>query len=190
MRAQLLIRRGELEDAGLLVSELHDLTVATGEPQRIIPMACAYLPWAALAGRVDHLRDVALETIELVGARWASTLTTLPAIRALATTGETDLLAQWAEGARLGADAGRTTRVERPRRRRSARAARERHEVAIDQLTDAADRDRGLGYAFDSAAIELELASALDAAGESDRAATLRISSETFFASIGCVHSL
>ena len=97
LRAQLLVRRGNLAVAADLVSELHERTVASGEPQRIIPMACAYLPWAALAGRGDQLRDVAAETIRLVDTRWAATITSLPAIRALAAAGEIDLLARWSE---------------------------------------------------------------------------------------------
>ena len=65
-----------------------------------------------------------------------------------------------------------------------------RHDEAIEQLSAAVAMDRSLGYAFDAAAIELDLASAFDAAGAHDRASALRRSSETFFESIGCVHSL
>jgi tetratricopeptide (TPR) repeat protein len=190
VQAQLLIRRGQLDEAGPLVSELRDLAVASGEPQRIIPMACAYLPWAALTGRVDELRAVAMETMELVGARWASTITTLPAIRSLATAGELDLLARWAEA--LASAPSRTGRLEVSALVADGLLALHegRHEDAIGRLTDAADRDRRFGYAFDCAAIELELASALEAAGEGERADALRISSEAFFASIGCVNPL
>jgi class 3 adenylate cyclase/tetratricopeptide (TPR) repeat protein len=190
VRAQLLIRRGNVADAGPLVSELRGLTVGSGEPQRVIPMACAYLPWAVLSGAEDQLRDVAGETIELVGARWAATLTTLPAIRALSAAGATDLLARWADG--LDRGPSRTGRLGS-----SSRVARGllalhdgRHDDAIDLLSDAAAADRDVGYVFDAASIELELAAALDAAGDRDRASALREASEAYFASIGCVHAL
>jgi len=190
LQAQLLIRRGNVDGAGAMVSELRELTVSSGEPQRIIPMACVYLPWAALAGQRDQLRDVAAQTITLVGARWAATVTTLPAIRALATAGELDLLAEWATAlSRAPSRAGRLGS--------SARVAdgllalhSGRHDEAIEQLSAAVAMDRSLGYAFDAAAIELDLASAFDAAGAHDRASALRRSSERFFESIGCVHSL
>ena len=190
VQAQLLNRRGNLEDAGHLVSDLRDLTVASGEPQRIIPMACAYLPWAALTGRVDQLRSVAAETIELVGSRWAATITTLPAIRALALAGETDLLARWAEA--LGRGPSRTGRLQSSALVVDGLLALRdgRHNDAIARLSEAADTDRRLGYAFDAAVIELDLASALDAADDSERADALRRSSEAFFASIGCVNPL
>ena len=190
LRAQLLVRRGNLAVAADLVSELHERTVASGEPQRIIPMACAYLPWAALAGRGDQLRDVAAETIRLVDTRWAATITSLPAIRALAAAGEIDLLARWSEA--LAGAPSLTGRLATSARVANGLLARHegRHQDAIEQLSEAAAVDRGLGYAFDAAAIELELASALDAAGASDRATALRASSESFFASLGCVHSL
>jgi tetratricopeptide (TPR) repeat protein len=190
LRAQLSIRRGKLEEAEPLLLQLRELTVASGEPQRILPMACAYLSWAALDGRGGELREVAMETLELVGARWAATLTTLPAIRALSMAGELDLLGRWAEAlARAPSRAGRLAS--------SALVAEgllALHdgctEDAIGRLGEAAGLDRGLGYTFDAAAIELELATALDAAGESTRATALRRSSQAFFASIGCVHPL
>jgi class 3 adenylate cyclase/tetratricopeptide (TPR) repeat protein len=190
LHAHLLVRRGNVEDAGPLVTQLRELTVASHEPQRVIPMACAYLPWAALTGRVGRLRDVAVETIELVGARWAATLTTLPAIRAIASAGEIDLLARWA--AALDHAPARAGRLHSSALVAEGLLALHegRHQDAIGHLTAAADLDRGLGYAFDAAGIELELASALDAAGESDRAAALRQSSEAFLASIGVVNSL
>ena len=190
VQAQLLIRRGNLSEAQPLVSELRRSTVGSGEPQRVIPMACAYLPWAALSGEVDQLRDVASETIELVGKRWAATLSMLPAIRALAAVDATDLLARLADAFSHAPSAtgrlGSSVRVAN-----GLLALRDgRHDDAIGMFSDAVEMDRALGYAFDAAAIDLELAAALEAAGNSQRAGALREASETFFASIGCAYSL
>ena len=61
---------------------------------------------------------------------------------------------------------------------------------AVTSLTTAAERERALGYAFDAAAIELDLADALEPAGETERASALRTTNEAFLASIGCVNPL
>jgi class 3 adenylate cyclase/tetratricopeptide (TPR) repeat protein len=181
--AQLAVRRGDLTRPEPLLSELRAVTIPSGEPQRIIPMACAYLPWAALTERTDELRSVAAQTLDVVGSRWATTITTLPAVRALASAGEFDLLARWSAalaGARSIAGRLATSAL-------VAEGLLARHdgrtEEAIAKLSEAAARDRALGYAFDVAAIELDLAATVGSA-------ELRASSEAFFASIGCVNPL
>jgi hypothetical protein len=83
-----------------------------------------------------------------------------------------------------------TARFERSRGGRLLALHEGGHGDAIGLRSDAAGMDRGIGYAFDAAAIELELASALDGAGEHQRASALREASETFFASTGCVHAI
>jgi hypothetical protein len=181
--AQLAVRRGDLTRPEPLLSELRAVTIPSGEPQRIIPMACAYLPWAALTERTDELRSVAAQTLDVVGSRWATTITTLPAVRALASAGEFDLLARWSAalaGARSIAGRLATSAL-------VAEGLLARHdgrtEEAVAKLSEAAAMDRSLGYAFDAAAIELDLAATVGAA-------ELLASSEAFFASIGCVNPL
>jgi hypothetical protein len=126
---------------------------------------------------------VAAQTLDVVGSRWATTITTLPAVRALASAGEFDLLARWSAalaGARSIAGRLATSAL-------VAEGLLARHdgrtEEAIAKLSEAAARDRALGYAFDAAAIELDLAATVGSA-------ELRASSEAFFASIGCVNPL
>jgi hypothetical protein len=50
--------------------------------------------------------------------------------------------------------------------------------------------ERELGYAFDAAVLELDLAEALEAAGEGERAGTVRDAATDFVTSIGCVNPL
>ncbi|HYX75663.1 MAG TPA: adenylate/guanylate cyclase domain-containing protein, partial [Gaiellaceae bacterium] len=64
-RAQLALRRGDVETAGVLASEQREFAVKTREPQRIIPMANAFLAWAAVAGQPEQLRAAANEILEL-----------------------------------------------------------------------------------------------------------------------------
>src|SRR5581483_2869598 len=83
--------------AEALVEEQVGLAFASGEPQRIVPMACAFLPWAVVAGRRDRLRAVAAEVLERLNGRWSMPVSALPAVRALAAAGETELLAAWSD---------------------------------------------------------------------------------------------
>jgi hypothetical protein len=61
---------------------------------------------------------------------------------------------------------------------------------AAELLEEAAAAERRLGYLFDAATLELDVAAALAAAGDSARAATMRAKAEAFLASIGCVNPL
>jgi len=192
LRAQVLTRRGDLDAAGELVEKQRELAFQSGEPQRIIPMACAYLPWAALSGRRAELRDVTTRVLAEVSDRWAAGLTALPAVRALDRAGEHDLLRAWLESfgrsGRRGASARFATTI----------AVAEgliakvegRPEEAAQAFAQAAATERSFGYEFDAAAIDLDLADALESSGERERAGELRASCDAFMASIGCVHPL
>ena len=188
LTAQLALRRGDVETAGQRVREQHRLAIRSGEPQRLVPMACAFLPWAHVAGEPEQLAEVASDLLELLKGHWSG-ITALPAVRALAAAGELDLLARWSES--LGADvpSGRTAT--------SASAAAGllalhsgRPADAIGLLEAAARRDRELGYDLDAALVDLDVASALDALGKADEGHALRSRSDTLLASVGCVHSL
>lgn len=190
--AQLAVRRGDLDTAGAHVREQHDLAVVSRETQRIIPMACSFLAWAAAAGERDLLREVATEVLELVGTRWSTVLSLLPAVRALAAAGELDLLRLWvvsADRARARGPGGRLTS--------DVAAAcgllelgEGRPDAAAELLERAAAANRALGYKFDAAALELDLARALEAGGQSARATAVRWEAEAFMASLGCVNPL
>jgi hypothetical protein len=190
--ALLALRGGDLATAGERVREQHELALRTGEPQRIIPMACALLPWAALAGERAELRAVAGEVPTLIAERWSAVISVLPAVRALAYAGELELLRRWT------ASVGRAADRDRGGRGPTSHLAAEglvalhesRPEEAVDKLTRAAATDRGLGYQFDAATLDLDVAAALEAAGDSARATAARSEAEAFLASIGCVNPL
>ena len=189
-RAQLALRRGDVETAGVLAREQRELAVKTREPQRIIPMANAVLAWAALAGQPGELRTAADEILELIGRRWSAVISALPATRAIAAAGELELLRRWTDS--LGRAAGRYGRAETTElAARGLLAVHDgRPDEAVSLLSEAADRDRALGYLFDGATLELDLADALVAAGDEERAARVRGEAEAFLASIGCVNAL
>jgi hypothetical protein len=190
--ALLALRGGDLETARVRVREQHDLAVRTGEPQRIIPMACALLPWAALAGEREELRAVAGEVPTLIAERWSAVISVLPAVRALAFAGEVELLRRWTQS--LGGAAARHPGGRGPTSHLAAEGLLALHESrtdeAVDKLTRAASTERGLGYLFDAATLDLDVAAALEAAGDGARATTLRADAEALLTSIGCVNPL
>jgi hypothetical protein len=190
--ALLALRGGDLDTAAGRVREQHDLAVRTGEPQRIIPMACALLPWAALSGELEELRVVAGEVPTLIAERWSAVISVLPAVRALAFAGELELLRHWTDS--LGRAAARDPGGRGPTSHLAAEGLLALHErrldEAVEKLTRAAETERGLGYLFDAATLDLDVASALEAAGHSARATTLRGEAEAFLTSIGCVNPL
>ena len=61
---------------------------------------------------------------------------------------------------------------------------------AVEFLERAVAAERALGYAFDAAALELDLAEALESAGETERAGAVRASADAFLASIASVNPL
>jgi hypothetical protein len=61
---------------------------------------------------------------------------------------------------------------------------------ATELLEEAAAAERALGYRFDAATVELDLARALEASGDATRAGEVRSEAEAFLASIGCVNAL
>jgi class 3 adenylate cyclase/tetratricopeptide (TPR) repeat protein len=191
--AQLALRRGDLEMAGALALEQRGLAAKTREPQRIVPMANALLPWAAVAGEREQLRASAEEVLELLGDRWPAVITALPATRAVGRSRDVELLRRWTET--LGRAA---TRAHRGGRLATAETAARglvalhdgRPAEAAELLEEAAAAERRLGYLFDAATLELDVVAALEAAGDSARAATMRAKAEAFLASIGCVNPL
>ncbi len=146
LTAQLATRRGDLDAAEEHLGELPLMALASSEPQRIVPMVCAFAPWAHLAGRRDELRRVVADSVEAVRGRWSGVISALPLVRTLHAAGEAELLDRVIEsmtpsaGITLGGkaatslaaaqglvalregDAERARRAPRARRRRRARA--------------------------------------------------------------------
>jgi hypothetical protein len=60
---------------------------------------------------------------------------------------------------------------------------------AVDKLTAAVERERELGYVFDAACLELELARALEADGQGDSAAETRSRAVSVLEPLGCVNA-
>jgi hypothetical protein len=162
------------------------------EPQRIVPLACAFAAWAHLTCRPDELRRVVADSVEAVRGRWSGVTSALPLVRTLHAAGEGELLGRVIEsmtpssGIPLGGKLATSHTVARGLvALRDGDAAR-----AVELLERAVAAERALGYEFDASVLELDLAEALEAAGEVERAAAVRGGAEAFIASLGCIHPL
>jgi hypothetical protein len=189
LRGALALRRGDLEGAARWLAEVRAVAVESGESQRIVPMACAVIPWLHLAGRTEELREATDEIVESVGDRWPVVLTTDPIVRALDAAGEVDRLRALTEslaaasGPKVGRLGNNLAVAE------SLMALNEgRSDEAAERLGAAAAEERRLGFAFDGACIALDQARALEAGGHAGEAARVRAEAEEFLWALDCVN--
>jgi class 3 adenylate cyclase/tetratricopeptide (TPR) repeat protein len=186
--AGLALRRGDLVAAEPLVDELVSLALATGEPQRIVPMACIALPQLLLAGKRDELRDLTEQILSALDARWPSVLTMVPVARALAAAGEPELLARLAESLGRAPSESIAAMLEL-----SVAAAEglllleARRPEAVERLTAASQRLHELGHDYEAACVDLDLARALRSAGDEGAAAEINTRSAALLESLRCV---
>ena len=190
VRAALALRRGDLEAAGRWLADVRAVAVESGESQRIVPMACAVIPWLYLAGRTEELREATDEIVESVGDRWPVVLTTDPIARALDAAGEVDRLRALTEslatasGPKVGRLGNNLAVAESLVALNEGQAAE-----AAERLGAAAAQERALGFAFDGACIALDQARALEADGHADEAARVRTEAEEFLWALDCVNA-
>ena len=106
----LALRRGDLAGAEETLGELRELAVASGEPQRIIPMACVVLPWLFVLGRARRASGRRPGNPGCHGGTMARVHSRSTAIvRTLAAAEELELLADITESVRrlsAGVEAG------------------------------------------------------------------------------------
>jgi hypothetical protein len=89
----LALRRGDRALADELLAEIRALAMASGEPQRIVPMASIVLPWLLISGRRAELCSVAEELLATLHAEWPAVLSVDAVLRTLFAAKEFELLA-------------------------------------------------------------------------------------------------
>jgi len=191
LRGGMALRRGDLQTAEPLIDELQPNALASGEAQRIAPMACVALPLLHVSGRSDELRSLAEEVLNLLDGQWPSVLSTVPVVRALAAAGEAELLQRTLDSMR------RTPSEALAAKLRTALTAGEgllalmeqRPGEAVERLTAAVEAERADGYVYDAACLELDLARALEANGDADAAAEARARAASVLEPLGCVNA-
>jgi class 3 adenylate cyclase/tetratricopeptide (TPR) repeat protein len=186
----LAMRRGALETAEPLFEELEPTALASEEPQRIVPMASVVLPWLLVTERSDELRSLADQVLTMVAGQWMVPITAVPILRALAAGGEAELLQRTIDSMRPVLLEAETGRLQTSLIAGEGLLAllEQRADDAVERLTKAAERERALGFAYDAACLELDLARALEAQGDGDAAAQTRARAVSVLEPLGCVH--
>jgi tetratricopeptide (TPR) repeat protein len=186
----LALRRGDLETVEAQFDELVPMAFSSRESQRIVPMACVTLPWLLVTERPDELRSLADQVLTIVDGLWMVPVTAVPIVRALAAAGEAELLQRTIDSMRPA-----LLEVETGRLGTSLIAGEgllalleQRPDEAVERLTEAVERERELGYAYDAACLELDLARAFEAQGNGDAAEETRARALSVLEPLGCVH--
>jgi class 3 adenylate cyclase/tetratricopeptide (TPR) repeat protein len=184
----LAFRRGDAQQTKQLLEELRPLALASGELQRIIPMAAVVLPWLARSGELDELRVLTDELLTVVDRQWPAVLDSVPVVRALADAGETELLALTAESIRETPDLSAHTETAVLAAEGLLALEHGNAGEAVEKLELAADRKRQLGRSYDAACLELDLAQALEANGQIEASKKARASATAVLEPLSCVN--
>jgi class 3 adenylate cyclase/tetratricopeptide (TPR) repeat protein len=184
----LAFRRGDAQTTERLLEELRPLALASGEPQRIIPMAGIALPWLALTDDVEELRSLTNEILAVVDRQWPAVLDAVPIVRALAAVGETQLLVRTTESIRETPDVSAKAHTALIAAEGLLALLQGRAGEAVEQLELAIQRERQLGRTYDAACLELDLARALEAAGQTAAAQEVQARAASVLEPLGCVN--
>jgi class 3 adenylate cyclase/tetratricopeptide (TPR) repeat protein len=169
------MRRGDLETAEPLIDELRPKALASGEMQRIVPMASVAVPWLVVTDRTEELQSLLDEMLTILDGQWPSVLTAVPVVRALAAAGAEELLERTLESMRLTPSETQTAMLAISLTAGDALLALLRGTGdAVKGLSAGVDAERKLGYAYNAACLELDLARAFEANGDTDAAAEAR----------------
>jgi tetratricopeptide (TPR) repeat protein len=187
VKGGLAMRRGRPE-AGPILDELRPLALRSGEPQRIIPMAAVVLPWLVVTGQREGLPALTNDVLGALEAGWPSSLDGVPIIRALAAAGETALLRRATESLRTSPSLAAKSRTALLAGDGLLALEDGRATEAAELLAKAVARDRSLGRTYDAACLELDLARALEAAGDDEAANEVRARADAFLEPLGVVN--
>jgi hypothetical protein len=181
----LALRRGDLERVDELLPEFHDMAFASEEPQRILPLVTVAMPRALLAGDHDAVRELGDVALGLP-ARGAPSTSALTVFRLLAEIGERDRVEalQRALGDGPGPMSATTTTLARGLLARldgDAAEASELHLGAEQELS-------ALGRRYEAACVALEVARALEEAGDQAGATAARERASAVLEPLGCVN--
>jgi len=184
-------RRGDRAAADDVLAELKPLALASGEPQRIVPMAGVVLPWLLISGKRDELRVVTEEVLAASEGQWPAVLSVDAVLRTLFAAGEfellnatTDSLRRTAKGSYAGARGISLIAAEG-----LTALAADQVDEAVRQLSAAIARQDELGFVYEAVCLKLQLARALERAGEKDAAAETQREAMAFLTALGCVNA-
>ena len=184
----LAMRRGN-PDAAPILEMLRPLALDSGEPQRIVPMASVVAPWLASTGEMEELRSLGNDVLDALDGDWPSSLDSVPIVRALAAAGEIDLLRRTTESIRRSQGIAAKSRTALTVGDGLLALADGRIDEAVHLLARAVERERSVGRTYDAAVLELDLARALESAGDEAAARDVRSRANAFLEPLGVVNA-
>jgi hypothetical protein len=188
LEAGLALRRGRVDAAVRICAELEPLAIGSGEPQRIGPMAAVVGPLHAVRGEHEALRALIGGILDTPGWDWPASLDSIPIVRALAAVEATDLLERMTESLRSSKGLAAKSQTALLAGDGLLALAAGRAADAVDLLTEAAGRERRLGRAYDAALLDLDLARALEASGDTEGSVEARARAKAVLEPLGCVN--
>jgi class 3 adenylate cyclase len=190
LRGGMALRRGDLAAAAQPLGELRVRALESGEPQRLLPMASVVLPYAFVTGDRKTLVEVVDAVVSLTDREWGQLpVTSIP--RAVGAAGENELLERVSDlltVQRETADAPRLAIAAFVASGLVSLAAGHASD-AVEQIRDAAEWERRLGWPYRAACLDLDLARALDAAGAERDADVARTRAAAILGPLRCVHA-
>jgi tetratricopeptide (TPR) repeat protein len=170
------MRRGDLQTAEPLIDELRPKALASGEAQRIVPMASVAVPWLVVTKRTEELKSLVDEMLTILDGQWPAVLTAVPIVRALAAAGAEEGLERTLESMRRTPSETQTAMLAISLTVGGALLAllQLRTGDAVQGLSAAVEAERELGYAYDAACLELDLVRAFEAQGDTAAAEEAR----------------
>ena len=184
------LRRGDLVVADAVFADFKELALGSGEPQRIIPMACVVLPWLFVSGELDQLRTVTAQVLAELDDLWPTVFSVDAVLRTLAAAGELELLAETTRSLTRGARGSKTGRrgISLQVAEGLKASSEARLDEAVRHLSAAIAREDELGFAYDSACLRVDLAVALEQAGDARSATERRREADMLLDALGCIN--
>jgi hypothetical protein len=152
-------------------------------------MAAVVVPWFVVTSDRDGLRSLVNEILNALGREWPSSLDSVPIMRALAAAGETDLLRRTTESLRSSRGLAAMSRIALLAGDGLLALDEGRAAEAVELLGKAVARQRSLGRIYDAACLELDLARALEAAGDRTAANEVRARANAVLEPLGVVNA-
>jgi hypothetical protein len=189
--AGMALRRGDLAAADEALGGFTEWALTSEEPQRVLPLAGVALPRAVVGGDLETVRSITAAILGFQGrARWAF-YAPVAVPRALAAVGDVELLARFTECFVADGSAGTPLgRIVLDSAHGLLALAGGRAAEAAGTLRRAVAGETARGAVYEAACLELDLAGALEAAGDEGGAEAARARADAVLGPLGCVHAV
>jgi hypothetical protein len=182
------MRQGDLERADHELDQFRDLAMRSREPQRIVPMLALDIPRAVMRGDAAHVREYGMLAISMFP--WQVPLAPIGVLRGLEAVGAADLLAAAEATFAVPPSRFSSGRVLPPAAAGLRALADGRPADAVAPLTQLRDVQTWYGFSFEAALSDLDLARALEQAGDPAGAADVRARADAVLGPLGVVNPI